>query len=512
MLVDGKYEIGEQLGSGGMCTVYRAEHISLHREVAVKVLQDKLLKSDDAVARFQREAIAVSALKHPNIVQTFGAGMWDARPYLAMELLSGQSLYELLKKEGRLDAQRALPIFKQICDGLQHAHEQGIVHRDLKPSNVMLTADGGTKIVDFGIAKILPESGKEMQKLTQTGDLLGTLLYMSPEQLSGEPLDARSDLYSLGCMMYEVLEGTPPYTAEAPLAVINKHLSNAVPSPTNCDEKLGMIVARLMAKRPEDRIETAAELRRVLDNPASIRALSASKPPEQTKRKFPQRQALIGGTCALVVLVVAGMLWQEHSMRIGSDELSLHDIPEINKALERKDWETARKLAQLNIQLINDPKSQPREYAESLKAMANCDLNLRNYPSALEEFRQLESFAKGKHDPDHDTLMEMQAAGGVSASYWNLGRYAEAEPFADREYFLNKKFGSLDEVLAGADRVAVTKLMLGKTQEGFDAFREGFQLLKENAEIEKHPQALKLREDAERFHYLPGQPRPPGPS
>src|SRR6185437_8515474 len=189
-VIDERYEIIDCLGSGGMCTVYKAQQLLLDKPCALKFLKRQLI-TDTTVQRFQREAVTVSSLNHPNIVSVSGFGVWNSQPYMAAELVEGVSLAQLLQQQRRLEKTRALGIFNQILDALSHAHERGIVHRDLKPSNVMIAANDSVKLVDFGIAKLLPESGKEIQKLTQTADIFGTLLYMSPEQCLGYPVDAR---------------------------------------------------------------------------------------------------------------------------------------------------------------------------------------------------------------------------------------------------------------------------------------------------------------------------------
>lgn len=269
-VLDGVYEIGPLIGQGGMCEVYSARHMQLDRRVAVKVLKPNLSISRDAVERFRREAVAVASLDHPNIVHVFGYGTLDGLPYMVMELVEGRSLADLLRVEHRLSRKVALPLFTQICDALDYAHGKGIVHRDLKPSNIMLIGEPYVvKVLDFGIAKLMPESGKEIQKLTQTGELFGTVAYMSPEQCLGHRVDARSDIYSLGCLMYEALTGELPHQAETPFAIMHKRLSEDTAANAVLADNVGAVILRTLEKDPSRRIPSAAVLKKALRDPGS---------------------------------------------------------------------------------------------------------------------------------------------------------------------------------------------------------------------------------------------------
>jgi serine/threonine-protein kinase len=242
VVIDDRLRIESYIGSGGMCDVYKATHLNLMRETAVKVLKPSLTNDPDRIKRFEREATLISALKHPNIVDIFAVGIVGNRPYIALEYLPGRSLAQLLDSapNNRLDPKQAVAIFTQICDALAHAHSNGVVHRDIKPSNVMLLeSDSVVKLTDFGIAKYFQESSQEIQKLTQTGELIGSIQYMSPEQCQALPVDGRSDLYSLGCLMYETLVGNTPFAAEAPLAVLVQHAEAQPPTSKELRTPLG---------------------------------------------------------------------------------------------------------------------------------------------------------------------------------------------------------------------------------------------------------------------------------
>src|SRR5277367_6327821 len=226
-----RYEILETIGQGGMGTVYRLKDKVLDKEFAVKVLRDDFATDPSAIKRFEQEADAASQLTHHNILATYGRGSTaSGAQYILMDLLEGESLAQLLKRETRLDAARVIDISTQICDALAHAHMKGLIHRDLKPSNIMLTncdeTSATVKVLDFGIAKLKATSNRETQNLTETGDLFGSPSYMSPEQCLGFAVDARSDIYSLGCMMYEMLSGQPPFSGKNPIQTVIQHLND----------------------------------------------------------------------------------------------------------------------------------------------------------------------------------------------------------------------------------------------------------------------------------------------
>src|SRR5512135_1471940 len=270
----GSYEILGPLGAGGMGEVYRARDTRLSREVAVKVLPAELASDVGRLRRFEKEAQAASALNHPNIVTIYEIGTSDSRSYIAMELVSGKTLRELLFP-GPLPVKRSLQIGVQIAEGLAKAHEAGVVHRDLKPENIMVTKDGLVKILDFGVAKLRSaagESGEETNIPTETGTrpgvILGTAGYMSPEQAGGQPIDFRSDQFSLGSILYELVSGKRAFQGKTGVdtlaAILNEDpqpladLSPQAPAP------LRWIVERCLAKTPEGRFGATWDLARDL--------------------------------------------------------------------------------------------------------------------------------------------------------------------------------------------------------------------------------------------------------
>ncbi|HRF94106.1 MAG TPA: protein kinase [Aggregatilineales bacterium] len=263
----GKYEIIERLGRGGMAEVYRAYHANLDRYVAVKVMHKFLADDDEFATRFEKEAQNIARLKHPNIVQVYDFEYDNATEsyYMVMELIDGVTLKEYLadyeKKGVPLPLEEALRISREAASALSYAHRAGMIHRDVKPANLMLDSKEGHRVVltDFGIAKIVKGS-----QMTVTGGLVGTPAYMSPEQGVGETGDERSDLYSLGIIMFQMVTGDLPYDAETPLALIMKHLNDPVPSVLEVNPKLPQpvdeVISRLMSKEPEGRYATAGDL------------------------------------------------------------------------------------------------------------------------------------------------------------------------------------------------------------------------------------------------------------
>jgi serine/threonine-protein kinase len=280
------------LGSGGMCTVYKARQDSLGRIVAIKVLDRRLIHDPAQVARFLREARLATKLNHPNIATVFSCGSLDGRvPFLLMEYLQGQTLKELIDAQGALGLAQIKQIFAQICAALSHAHENKVIHRDLKPANVMLVADGDgfiVKVLDFGIAKVLEEAHRDAQKLTRTGYVLGSPLYMSPEQCVAAALDARSDIYALGCMLYQAITGTTPFSGNNFLQLASQHTAQIAPtlsasSGKNIDPKLEAIVAKALSKNPQDRFQTVEEFN------AELQSIAAGETQTQGSVRKPLR-------------------------------------------------------------------------------------------------------------------------------------------------------------------------------------------------------------------------------
>jgi DNA-binding response OmpR family regulator/serine/threonine protein kinase len=262
-IFSGKYELTELIGGGGSGLVYQAKHIVLDNSLAVKVLHVNVVSQLDMVRRFQREAKISALLSHPNIVAVRDFGLAEqGAPYLVMELVDGAGLDEVLGMHGLPPAVVALDIFQQVCAGLDHAHKKGLVHRDLKPSNLMLTIGGNSdilvKIVDFGLARSAAEE-HGLAKITQTGHVFGSPPYMSPEQCRGQQLDQRSDIYSVGCALYETLQGQPPFSGEDAVSILIKHVSDEPANILRDD-----VPPHLLAERYQSTNELMVDLGRAL--------------------------------------------------------------------------------------------------------------------------------------------------------------------------------------------------------------------------------------------------------
>jgi serine/threonine-protein kinase len=317
------YQIIACLGQGGMSTVYKARDVTIGRTVAVKFLSHGTKSREETLIRFQREAHLIGRLDHPNIIGIHAFDFTaDKQPFLVIDYLNGETLAQKISRSGALPIKTSIEIFIQVCDGLAHAHSNGILHRDLKPSNIMLatTGPGSTtvKILDFGIAKFVEASEGTTQQLTQTGEVFGSPLYMSPEQGLGKPLTVSSDLYSMGCLMFETLTGIPPFYGKTAVETILKHQTE-VPSPlreatmgAEFPEQLEKIVATLLEKEPSKRYRSAVELSNALRDLQAD--LMSPKPVARTQMsagggKLPRRWLIIGSVLTgLALLVLAASL------------------------------------------------------------------------------------------------------------------------------------------------------------------------------------------------------------
>ena len=261
-LLGGRYQLGERIGTGGMADVRKGVDVRLGREVAVKVLRPDLARDPAFQARFRREAQAAASLNAASIVSVYDTGE-DPHgvPYIVMEFVAGRTLRDVVHDEGRLLPQRALELTADICAALEVAHEAGIVHRDIKPANEMLTPSGQVKVMDFGIAR----AATDTSGATQTAAVIGTAAYLSPEQARGDHVDARSDLYSTGCLLFELVSGVPPFTGDSPVAVAYQHVREQPDPPSAFDGTLppevDAVVLKAMAKDPAQRYQTASEMR-----------------------------------------------------------------------------------------------------------------------------------------------------------------------------------------------------------------------------------------------------------
>ena len=276
----GGYRIEEQIGAGGMGIVYRVTNVALNRIYALKVLAPELAEDEQFRGRFQREMRIAASLDHPNVVRIHYAGEQEGFLFLAMDYIHGEDLRQLILRDGALDPGRAVELLSQIASALDAAHSKGLVHRDIKPGNVLLTIRDGEErayLTDFGLAK----RSDTLAELTVTGSVVGTADYMSPEQVTGDPSDARSDIYSLGCVFFQMLTGKVPYEREKTLATMFAHVHDPLPpleSPlADSYPEFTPVLERAMAKRPDDRYLSAGDLAR--DATAALRGFRYSGPP-----------------------------------------------------------------------------------------------------------------------------------------------------------------------------------------------------------------------------------------
>ena len=316
-LLGGRYLVGEMIGTGGMADVYVAQDERLARQVAVKILRSDLAKDPSFVARFRKEAFAAAGLNHPGIVAVYDSGE-DPAPYIVMELISGHTLRELIHRGERIPLDRALEIGEGILAALEYSHERGIVHRDIKPANIMITEMGDVKVMDFGIARAMDDFGAT---LTSTWNIVGTAQYLSPEQAMGDTADARSDIYSTGCLLFEVLTGRPPFTGDTPVSIAYQHVSGELPKPSSIQPSLppdiDVLLSVALAKKPQDRYQSAGLM---LDDLHRVRTGQAVTT-KIARTKVSRRTVLTSVMALVVTLAVAtgGVFLSRSDSSVGAD-------------------------------------------------------------------------------------------------------------------------------------------------------------------------------------------------
>ena len=286
-LIGGRYQLGELLGRGGMAEVRKGTDTRLGRTVAIKRLRTDLASDLTFQARFRREAQSAASLNHPAVVAVYDTGEVPAsdgsgvsQPYIVMEFVAGRTLRDILREGRKILPERALEISSGVLSALDYSHRAGIIHRDIKPGNVMLTPSGDVKVMDFGIARAISDASSTM---TQTAAVVGTAQYLSPEQARGEPVDSRSDVYSAGCLLYELLTGRPPFIGDSPVAVAYQHVREPAAPPSDHDTELppeiDAIVMKSLAKRVEDRYQSAAAMRSDIERYLAGHTVHVTPPP-----------------------------------------------------------------------------------------------------------------------------------------------------------------------------------------------------------------------------------------
>ncbi len=407
----GRYEVGQVLGRGGMAEVTHGTDIRLGREVAIKRLRSDLATDATFQARFRREAQAAAGLNHPNIVAVYDTGEEMApdgshvQPYIVMEYVKGRTLREVLNNGRKLLPERALEIMDGVLNALEYSHRAGIVHRDIKPGNVMLTPAGQVKVMDFGIARAVTQA---TSNVTQTSAVVGTAQYLSPEQARGETVDSRSDIYSAGCLLYELLAGRPPFVGDSPFSVAYQHVREQAepPSVHNPDipPALDAIVMKALAKRVEDRYQGAAQMRadvqrflegQPVDAPTAVVPVTPVVPapeqetsffrvsedePEDGRRKVWPIVAVV----LLLLALLAGAVWAGLSL-FGGDDVEQVSVPRVTNMTQAN---ATRRLKQEGLEIgeverVNDedvPKgrviSQDPDEGEVVDAGAQIDLTV----------------------------------------------------------------------------------------------------------------------------------------
>lgn len=295
-LLGGRYKLGAMIGSGGMADVYIAQDERLSRKVAIKILRSDLARDPSFVARFRKEALAAAGLNHPGIVAVYDSGEVP-EPYIVMELISGKTLREIILEEKNLPFDRTLEIAEGILTALEYSHERGIVHRDIKPANVMITDQGVVKVMDFGIARALADMGAT---LTSTWNVVGTAQYLSPEQAMGESADHRSDIYSVGCLLYEIVVGRPPYTGDTPVSIAFQHVSGQLIKPSSVMPELppglDILLTVALAKKPSDRYQSAKDMLADI-----LKLRSGQSVIAKVARKPIDRRVLIAGVAGTIL-------------------------------------------------------------------------------------------------------------------------------------------------------------------------------------------------------------------
>ncbi len=443
-VIGDRYKILSLLGKGGMGSVYKAQHTSLGKTQAIKVLKQSALENNTALNRFDIEAKAASSLNHPNLVSVHDYGLTaDGAPYLVMDFVEGISLLDVLLRDGALNSALVLELFEQICDGLAYAHSEGVVHRDIKPSNIILTrtATGAPqiKIVDFGIAKIVSHDNDE-HELTQTGEVFGSPMYMSPEQCEGHrELDARTDIYSVACVMYEALTGQPPFIGANAIQTMYKQINEA-PNPMDGANRrlkippaLEYVVMRALEKKPADRHQSMEDLRNDLQliksggSPTRTKSQAWYNRKPIRKRIFVYSLAIFIGTwlgiTAASLYALAPVVFMPEWQR------TLHKA---NNNLRKGRYDFAEQYYNKAVTLVeksneNDTVSAfvRSNFADFFLLMADSDDDDSQTVRALHLYEQAQALVS-KDQMSKPSVEESSYVGRQGDCYFRLGKYSKS--------------------------------------------------------------------------------------
>ncbi|HEY9790554.1 MAG TPA: protein kinase [Candidatus Obscuribacterales bacterium] len=464
-ILDEQFEIQSLIGRGGMAVVYQAKDLRMDRLVAIKMLTSRLQGDDGALKRFQREAVAVATLSHPNIVSVFGLGKFNDQPYVIMELLEGTTLADLIRDNANLGVEYKIGLFLQILDALSYAHSKGVIHRDLKPRNIMLVNSNATvKLVDFGIAKILSQAGKQVQTLTQTGELFGTVSYMSPEQCRGEPLDARADIYSMGCLMYEVLSGRVPFEGASAYALMAKHLDQQLSQPPCDDPVLSAIVFSALAKDPQHRPQSAEELADALRKPREWQ-------PKRTTRPAVVPTKLLLAALTFCALLAAGMLFAANVSSLPVPYVSRQQSGRVDPYSIVRDinslWDKA-----------NDERTTPRDsvefYREGKQLLERNERAFADDPELRKfYFWRLAVLSYNCGDLESSERCARHLIALMEQEKRARGQIGFDHHYADGMFYLvetllSKRVGNLDEALDCAHRLGEYLLSTASSKQDYD--------------------------------------------
>ena len=434
----GPFEIEGKLGSGGMGAVYLATYQKTGQKVALKVLPPELSGDQKLLARFAREMEILQKLRHPRIVRYLGGGKAGTQHFYAMELMTGGTLEQALKKRGRLSWEQTIEWGMQLCEALQHAHEHGIVHRDLKPANLFLTRDGQLKLGDFGIARDLDATA-----LTAAGRTVGTYAYMAPEQITGKhPISAKTDLYALGCVLFQMLAGRPPYEAETPPEMMFKHIQEepprVMPLAVDCPIWLESIIVRLLNKNPDERYYDAMAVYVALEEVGRNIAEQASI----------TRQSVVGGATAVATQIDQ----KELKKLIGSKrkKKKKKQVP-----IYERGWFLSACLLLLMAGLTWSlwPASEEKLYAQAQPLMASDELS--DWINARDQFLQpmLDRYPDGTHaDEAREFLdqIDMRMAETQALRRARLNREPESE--AERLFVEARRFEQFGDRIAAREK------------------------------------------------------------